>query len=167
MKSHPRSASTGQTLMSQGEPMVWLTGGMFAIACTMILSLLGFILYQGLLTHWQRPFAMYALNDGGFVAGELQSGTTIYDQPSIDRRARSTQQIHCRKTSIGSRTDSVVATLSAHWKLRRCESSLCLRARDNARFCNPIFSERNMVDRTKRMGSPLWLPVAIDNLLLA
>ena len=73
MKSNPRAKPTGQTLMSQGEPMVWLTGGMFAIACTMIMSLLGFILYQGLSTHWQRAFAIYPLNNGGVLAGELQN----------------------------------------------------------------------------------------------
>lgn len=73
MKSHPRSASTGQSLLSQGEPMVWLSGGMFAIACSMIVSLLVFILFQGLATHWQRSFALFSLNEGGFVAGELQN----------------------------------------------------------------------------------------------
>ena len=53
--------------------MVWLTGGMFAIACSMIVSLLVFILFQGLATHWQRPIALFPLNESGFVAGELQN----------------------------------------------------------------------------------------------
>lgn len=53
--------------------MVWLTGGMFAIACSMIASLLVFILFQGLATHWQRPIALFPLNESGFVAGELQN----------------------------------------------------------------------------------------------
>jgi ABC-type phosphate transport system permease subunit len=53
--------------------MVWLTGGMFAIACSMIASLLVFILFQGLATHWQRPIALFPLNENGFVAGELQN----------------------------------------------------------------------------------------------
>ncbi|MFY8200024.1 MAG: ABC transporter permease subunit [Pirellula staleyi] len=73
MKSNSRATATGTTVMSQGEPMVWLTGGMFAIACTMIVTLLSFILYQGLATHWQRPFAIYSLNSGGILAGELQN----------------------------------------------------------------------------------------------
>ena len=73
MKSNSRATATGTTVMSQGEPMVWLTGGMFAIACTMIATLLAFILYQGLSTHWQRPFAIYTLNSGGMLAGELQN----------------------------------------------------------------------------------------------
>ena len=83
MKIHPRSQATGQTLISQGEPMVWLSGGMFAIACSMIIALLGLILYKGLATHWQRPFAMYPLLNGEMEAGELQ-----YEQPyNINRQA--------------------------------------------------------------------------------
>jgi len=56
--------------------MVWLTGGMFAIACSMIFSLLALILYKGLATHWQRDVAIYPLLNGEFEAGELQ-----YRQP--------------------------------------------------------------------------------------
>ncbi len=52
--------------------MVWLTGGMFAIACSMIFSLLGLILCKGLATHWQRSYAIYPLANGEFEAGELQ-----------------------------------------------------------------------------------------------
>ncbi len=63
--------------------MVWLTGGMFAIACSMIFSLLGLILYKGLATHWQRSFAIYPLNNGEFEAGEVQ-----YSQPyNISRQS--------------------------------------------------------------------------------
>ena len=63
--------------------MVWLTGGMFAIACTMIFALLGLILYKGLATHWQRTFAIYPLNNGEFEAGEVQ-----YSQPfNISRQS--------------------------------------------------------------------------------
>ena len=53
--------------------MVWLTGGMFAIACSMIAALLGLILYKGLATHWQRSFVFIPLNNGELEAGEVQS----------------------------------------------------------------------------------------------
>ncbi len=56
--------------------MVWLTGGMFAIACSMIFALLALILFKGLATHWQRAFCIYPLLNGEFEAGELQ-----YRQP--------------------------------------------------------------------------------------
>lgn len=63
--------------------MVWLTGGMFAIACSMIVALLGLILYKGLATHWQRSFEFYPLNNGEFEAGEVQ-----YMQPfNISRQS--------------------------------------------------------------------------------
>ncbi len=83
MKKHARAKSTGQSLIAQGEPMVWLTGGMFAIACSMIFALLALILVKGLATHWQRPFAIYPLLSGEFEAGELQ-----YQQPfNISRQS--------------------------------------------------------------------------------
>ncbi len=52
--------------------MVWLTGGMFAIAFSMIFALLGLILCKGLATHWQRSYTIYPLVNGEFEAGELQ-----------------------------------------------------------------------------------------------
>ena len=83
MTKHSRAKSTGQSLIAQGEPMVWLTGGMFAIACSMIFALLALILVKGLATHWQRPFAIYPLLSGEFEAGELQ-----YQQPfNINRQS--------------------------------------------------------------------------------
>ena len=77
VKTPKRATSTGQSLISQGEPMVWLTGGMFAIACCMIFALIGLILYKGLATHWQRPFAVYPLLNGDLEAGELQYQQTF------------------------------------------------------------------------------------------
>lgn len=83
MKKHARAKSTGQSLIAQGEPMVWLTGGMFAIACTMIFALLALILYKGLATHWQRSYSIYPLFSGELEAGELQ-----YSQPfNISRQS--------------------------------------------------------------------------------
>lgn len=70
MTSHARSRPTGRNLIAQGEPLVWLTGGMFAIACAMIVSLLGLILYQGLSTLWPRSYVVFALDDGGLASGE-------------------------------------------------------------------------------------------------
>lgn len=73
MNAPVRRTSNGQSLISQGEPMIWLSGGTFAIACLMILSLLLFLLYQGLATHWQRGVVVCGLNNGEVVAGELIS----------------------------------------------------------------------------------------------
>jgi ABC-type phosphate transport system permease subunit/ABC-type phosphate transport system auxiliary subunit len=53
--------------------MVWLTGGMFVVACLMILSLLALVLYQGLSTLWPRPFLLLSTSSDELIAGELQS----------------------------------------------------------------------------------------------
>jgi|LakMenEpi03Aug12_release.lakeMendotaPanAssembly.Ray.scaffolds.fasta_scaffold58527_2 ABC-type phosphate transport system permease subunit len=68
-----RSMQTGVT--AQGEPMVWLAGGMFAVACLMILSLLTLVLWQGLSTLWPRSYLVYLRPDGGMVTGELYGVT--------------------------------------------------------------------------------------------
>ncbi|MEQ1824350.1 MAG: ABC transporter permease subunit [Pirellula sp.] len=85
MRPHSRATASGHTLLAQGEPLVWLTGGMFAIACSMIAVLLGFIVFQGLRTHWQRSVGFYALNDGSILGGEL-----LNSQPySVDQQSLS------------------------------------------------------------------------------
>lgn len=68
-----RTMQTGVT--AQGEPMVWLAGGMFAVACLMILSLLTLVLWQGLSTLWPRSYLVYVRPDGSLVTGELYGVT--------------------------------------------------------------------------------------------
>ncbi|MCY3005882.1 MAG: ABC transporter permease subunit [Planctomycetota bacterium] len=57
--------------------MVWLSGGMFAIACLMILSLLAFVLWQGLWTLWPRTYSIYGRKDGTLVGGELYARASL------------------------------------------------------------------------------------------
>ncbi|MFN5395376.1 MAG: ABC transporter permease subunit [Planctomycetota bacterium] len=70
-------------IAAQGEPMVWLSGGMFAIACLMILSLLAFVLWQGLWTLWPRSYSIYSRNDGSILGGELYSKQSIDGQDKL------------------------------------------------------------------------------------
>ena len=63
--------------------MVWLSGGMFAIACLMILSLLAFVLWQGLWTLWPRNYSIYSRNDGSILGGELYSKQSIDGQNKL------------------------------------------------------------------------------------
>jgi phosphate transport system permease protein len=53
--------------------LIWLTGGMFAIACFMILGLLAFVLYQGLATLWPREYWLLGTLDRELVAGEYRA----------------------------------------------------------------------------------------------
>jgi ABC-type phosphate transport system permease subunit len=72
MSSSTRRQRSGNHLRAQGEPLIWLTGGMFAIACFMIIGLLGFVLYQGLATLWPRSYLLLGTLDGELVAGEYR-----------------------------------------------------------------------------------------------
>ncbi|HET6372747.1 MAG TPA: phosphate ABC transporter permease PstA, partial [Candidatus Polarisedimenticolia bacterium] len=53
------------------EPLVWLTGLSLAIACMMIIGLLGLVAFNGLLTFWPRPLVELTLADGTRVLGEI------------------------------------------------------------------------------------------------
>ncbi|MFN9625892.1 MAG: hypothetical protein ACK6AT_06450, partial [Planctomycetota bacterium] len=70
-------------IAAQGEPMVWLSGGMFAIACLMILSLLAFVLWQGLWTLWPRSYSIYSKSDGSILGGELYTQQRIDGQDKL------------------------------------------------------------------------------------
>lgn len=63
--------------------MVWLSGGMFAIACLMIVSLLAFVLWQGLWTLWPRTYSIYSRKDGTLVGGELYAKASLEGQDTL------------------------------------------------------------------------------------
>jgi len=63
--------------------MVWLSGGMFAIACLMIVSLLAFVLWQGLWTLWPRTYSIYGRKDGTLVGGELYAKASLEGKDTL------------------------------------------------------------------------------------
>lgn len=63
--------------------MVWLSGGMFAIACLMIVSLLAYVLWQGLWTLWPRTYSIYGRKDGTLVGGELYAKASLEGQDTL------------------------------------------------------------------------------------
>ena len=72
MSSDPlrRRRSTHAALAAHGEAWVWLTGGCLALAMTMIIGLLGYIVSEGVATFWPRPIELIELTDGRKVLGE-------------------------------------------------------------------------------------------------
>lgn len=59
------------SLLSQGTPLVWLTGaGLVACLC-MVLGLLALVLFQGLATLWPARLELVRLQDGRVWLGEL------------------------------------------------------------------------------------------------
>ncbi|MDF1525710.1 MAG: phosphate ABC transporter permease PstA [bacterium] len=59
------------SLFSQGEPMVWLTGGGLIISLLMIVGLLILVFYQGMGTFWPSELPRFETGDGQVVMGEV------------------------------------------------------------------------------------------------
>ncbi|HBE71559.1 MAG TPA: hypothetical protein DDW52_25735 [Planctomycetaceae bacterium] len=59
-----RTLESGHSLLSRGEPQIWLIGGMLAVCIIMIVGLLALILYRGLPAFWPQPVHWLVLNDG-------------------------------------------------------------------------------------------------------
>ncbi len=86
----PRPASSrrvrrsGRALLAaHGEPLIWLTGGALAVALAMILALLGFIVYQGMITFWPAPLVELRLHDGRQVLGEIVRAESFRPEESL------------------------------------------------------------------------------------
>ncbi|MEM6312796.1 MAG: ABC transporter permease subunit, partial [Planctomycetota bacterium] len=67
------------SLVSRGQPMVWLTGGCVAVALLMTLLLLGFVLVRGVSTFWPQPIAQVTTD-----AGDVLLGIPSRTQPTAD-----------------------------------------------------------------------------------
>lgn len=59
------------SLFSQGEPMVWLTGGGLIISLIMIVGLLFLVFYQGMGTFWPSELPRLKTKDGQVFLGEV------------------------------------------------------------------------------------------------
>jgi phosphate transport system permease protein len=69
-RARARSARRRARSTARGEPMVWLTGGCVALAVLMIVVLLAFIFWQGIVTFWPGPLVMVRTRDGSTFLGE-------------------------------------------------------------------------------------------------
>ena len=99
-RSRRRATGGGYSLLAQGEPMVWLTGGSLAIAVVMIVGLIGLILWQGGTTFWPRDVVRIETIDGDVLVGEITRDDTYtpleeeleaLDTAARDRAARELQ----------------------------------------------------------------------------
>ncbi len=70
-RSRRRGTRPGISLLAQGEPMVWLTGGALAISLLMISGLLLLVVVAGMRTFWPQPLALFPLRNGTQYLGEV------------------------------------------------------------------------------------------------
>jgi ABC-type phosphate transport system permease subunit len=66
-----RKTKAATSLIAQGEPMLWLTGGALVICVIMIVCLLGLVLWQGIGTFWPQRVVSVTTSDGKIHAGEV------------------------------------------------------------------------------------------------
>jgi phosphate transport system permease protein len=66
-----RSSASVNSMLAQGRPMLWITGGSLAISIVMIVGLLGLVIYQGASTFWPGPVAKVELRNGAAYMGEF------------------------------------------------------------------------------------------------
>lgn len=67
----PRRHRSNSSLLANGEPMIWLTGGALATALAMIVGLLALVLVRGLATFWPSPVVQVRTSDGKTLLGEM------------------------------------------------------------------------------------------------
>ncbi len=89
-----RPVASGLSVLARGESFVWLSGGMLIVALGMIVALLLFVLYRGLLTFWPLAVAIYPMHDGGMVAGEPQEIESFsYEASQLDSLSETARQL--------------------------------------------------------------------------
>ena len=74
------------SLFSQGEPMVWLTGGGLVISLLMIVGLLLLVVYQGMGTFWPSELPRFITKDNQVVMGEVTRTEHYSDEKEGGRR---------------------------------------------------------------------------------
>ena len=84
-KRGPRRKRSRASLFSQGEPMVWLTGGGLVISLLMIVGLLLLVLYQGMGTFWPSDLPRFVTVDGQVVMGEVTRTERYGDEDESER----------------------------------------------------------------------------------
>ena len=78
-----RRQSSGSTVASLGQPMVWLAGGMLALSVAMIVALLLLVLVRGMATFWPGPIVSYHTATGELVTGEITRSSSYEPRPEL------------------------------------------------------------------------------------
>lgn len=79
----PRQSRGPVSLLAQGTPFVWLTGGGLVLCLCMVLGLLGLVLYQGFGTFWPGRLVEVRLHDGRVLLGEVTRTEEFRPGPDV------------------------------------------------------------------------------------
>lgn len=78
----PRIASS---MLADGQPLVWLTGGGLVVCLAMILGLLTLVFWQGVITFWPHPVVSFTTHDVRTLWGEVTRDETFV--PTDEQRS--------------------------------------------------------------------------------
>jgi phosphate transport system permease protein len=84
--SRKRRARTGRgpiSLLAQGTPFVWLTGGGLVACLWMVIGLLSLVFYQGIATFWPGRLVAVELHDGRRLLGEVTRAERYSPGPEV------------------------------------------------------------------------------------
>jgi ABC-type phosphate transport system permease subunit/ABC-type phosphate transport system auxiliary subunit len=82
-KARSRRARQGNSLLAQGEPSVWATGGALTVAILMIVGLLAIVFIQGVSTFWPKDVIQIRTIDGKKLLGEWVRDETYKPAPTV------------------------------------------------------------------------------------
>ncbi len=71
------------SMLAQGEPMLWLTGGGLVLCVVMIVGLLSLVFWQGFRTFWPQPVVSLTTVDGATGWGEVTRTDAFVPDPSL------------------------------------------------------------------------------------
>ena len=74
---------TAASLLARGEPMVWLTGSGLVVGLLMVVGLVSYVFYQGLVTFWPVPVVEITTHDGQVALGEVTRSDLYRPGPDV------------------------------------------------------------------------------------
>ena len=75
-----RTSRVATSMLANGEPMLWLTGGGLILCLVMIVGLLALVFYNGFTTFWPRPLLQIETRAGRTYLGEVTRTSTFAPQ---------------------------------------------------------------------------------------
>jgi len=82
-KRRARQSRVVTSVLAQGEPLLWLTGGGLVLCCVMIVGLLGLVFYQGFSTFWPQPVLSLTTLEGQTYWGEVTRESRFIPEPTL------------------------------------------------------------------------------------
>jgi len=102
-KRRARLSGGSMSLIAQGQPMVWLTGGGLVLCLGMVIGLLALVFYQGFATFWPGRLVQVWLQDGRTYLGEVARVEDYRPGPEViaalpdERRAEVERRLAARE----------------------------------------------------------------------